>query len=346
MKLNIVRPIDYRTASIETIATLRPPRTWEQVFIDAAPDLHHTSEILKEQEIKFGGFYPLKEDIFSAFNRTPLYDVKCVIVGQDPYPQMFGNKPRATGLAFSVRREDAIPSSLQNIYSELAATVKGFVKPTHGCLDEWAANGVLLLNTCLTVRPGEPGSHGEIWLGFMNRVFKAIAAANPYCVYMLWGKEAQKIKPMLGERSIILEAAHPSGLSARRGFFGCNHFNLCNESLIRQGKTPIDWRITNQVSAPPVPTNMQRHVDTTKIVPVNIGHLAALIPAPVVPLPMMPKLTEVPINEPKSNIVPIIPVIAYGKPPSPPSMSIPLIPVRSVTDGTHQSPKVTVVLSK
>lgn len=246
-KLNILKEPE-QDWSIDRIVNEYTPKSWSKVFEDSRIELHDVSLILEEQEKLYGQFYPLKKDIFSAFNITPLDSVKVVILGQDPYHQtvLINGKllPRAVGLSFSVRREDEIPSSLNNIYKELSNTVQGFIKPNHGDLREWAVQGVLLLNMCLTVRPGHPRSHGDIWLGFINKVFKAISRTNPQCIYILWGREAQKVKSMLNEKSFILEAPHPSGLSANNGFFGCNHFNLVNEILERQGKTKINWNIT------------------------------------------------------------------------------------------------------
>jgi len=192
LTLNVIKePVD-QNWSIERITTETPPVTWESVFEDAKHELHDVSLVLDEQEKMYGTYYPLKRDIFAAFNYTPLNNVKVVILGQDPYHQSVNingkTLPRSVGLSFSVRQEDSIPSSLRNIYTELADTVRGFRIPDHGDLREWARQGVLLLNTCLTVRPGQPGSHGDIWLGFINKVFKAIAVTNPYCIFMLWGR--------------------------------------------------------------------------------------------------------------------------------------------------------------
>lgn len=235
------------------------PPTWEKVFENSINELNDIYKTLEGDEKKFGSFFPLKEDLFNAFRLTALQDVKLVIVGQDPYHQAItvANKsvPRAMGLSFSVRKQDMIPYSLQNIYIELENTVKGFTRPQHGDLTDWAKQGVLLLNTCLTVRANSAGSHSEyeLWLGFISNVCKAIAAANPTCIYMLWGKDAQKLRKRIGEKSVVLEAAHPSGLSAKRGFFGCNHFNMANDILIKQGKQGIKWSITNESSiTPPV----------------------------------------------------------------------------------------------
>ncbi len=236
--------------SIEKIASEVVPKGWESLFEHAIPELKDISDILAKDEMKYGQFFPLKRDIFAAFHNTPLNNVNVVIIGQDPYHQRLADgNPRAVGLSFSVRQNDVIPSSLKNIYKELDETVRGFKKPDHGDLTEWTRQGVLLLNSCLTVRQGKPGSHSELWLGFINKVFKAISNVNPYCIYLLWGKEAQKLKPMLGEKSIIFEANHPSGYSAHRGFFGCNHFNLVNDTLIKHGKNAIKWSITPRINS-------------------------------------------------------------------------------------------------
>jgi len=350
LTLNVMKqPID-QSWSIERITTEAPPITWEKVFEDAKAELQDVSSILDEQEKLHGQYYPLKKDIFAAFQYTTLNNVKVVILGQDPYHQTINingiSLPRAVGLSFSVRREDNIPSSLQNIYIELANTVRGFTKPEHGDLREWARQGILLLNTCLTVHPGQPGSHGDIWLGFINKVFKAIAAVNPYCIYILWGREAQKVKPMLGERSIILEAAHPSGLSAKRGFFGCNHFNMANEALIRQGKIGINWKISSlsELNAPVNSNNSSliTHMEHRPILaPVNTELLPSIIPVVTVPhgnsktkesqsgyisgpLPIIPNI------KPISSSTPQLPAIINTKPKSPPvpqtNNEIPRIP--------------------
>lgn len=354
LTLNVMKqPID-QTWNIERITTEAPPRTWENVFKDAKAELRDISMILDEQERTYGQYYPLKKDIFAAFHYTPLSNVKVVILGQDPYHQTINingvTLPRAVGLSFSVRREDTIPSSLQNIYTELANTVRGFTKPDHGDLREWTSQGVLLLNSCLTVRPGQPGSHGDIWLGFINKVFKAIASVNPNCVYMLWGREAQKVKPMLGERSIILEAAHPSGLSARRGFFGCNHFNLANDSLIRQGKVGINCRISSvsELTTPPRLNIFPSYPNTGHhpiLAPVNVHMLPTIIP---IKPPINPGVTTV-IGVPTVVIpqqyrppVPVLPTIPNTKPVSPP-----LVPINTesppVLTNPSESPLVPII---
>ena len=331
LTLNVIKaPVD-QTWTVERIAAEAPPITWEKVFEDAKAELHDISTILDEQERTYGQYYPLKRDIFNAFNYTPLNQVKVVILGQDPYHQTINvggaAVPRAVGLSFSVRREDAIPSSLQNIYTEIANTVRGFAKPDHGDLREWARQGVLLLNPCLTVRPGMAGSHGDIWLGFINKVFKAIAAVNPNCVFLLWGREAQKVKTMLGDRSVVLEAAHPSGLSARRGFFGCNHFNLANDALIRQGKVGINWRISSiaelnavpRAAAPIAPAVAIGHQPI--LTPVNVSMLPTIIPLKPTITAGVPTILGVPAvqlpHQKSPPVVPLLPTIPNTKAASP-----------------------------
>jgi len=248
LKLNIVSSKIDENWTIAQICDKYTPNSWDKVFTDAKDELKTISNIIENQEKLHGRIFPLKKDIFNAFNLTALNDVRVVIIGQDPYHQMINNGnpiPRATGLSFSVRRNDIIPSSLKNIFIELNNTFKGFNIPDHGDLTEWAQQGILLLNSALTVKPNEPGSHGEIWLVFIKQVLKEIAKVNPHCIYLLWGREAQKIKPLIGNKSIILEAAHPSGLSARRGFFGCNHFNLINDHLIKLNQPIINWSLNN-----------------------------------------------------------------------------------------------------
>jgi uracil-DNA glycosylase len=276
LKLNILKaPID-QTWDVHRIAKEAPPSTWESVFGEAVEELIEISRWLDEQESTYGQYYPNKEDLFAAFNYTPLSKVKVVILGQDPYHQTISlngkSIPRAMGLSFSVRLGDEIPSSLKNIFTELKDTIRGFIQPDHGDLRDWARQGILLLNSCLTVQPGKAGSHGDIWLGFITKIFRAISIANPQCIYVLWGKKAQELKPMLGEKSIVFEAAHPSGLSAKKGFFKCNHFNLINETLIRQGRPGINWHLKSSVILQNPITSEQQPlvVPRRNLVPVNM----------------------------------------------------------------------------
>ncbi len=187
--------------------------------------------------------YPPADDIFNAMHFTPLREVKVLILGQDPYH----GKNQAHGLSFSVlptQRE--IPPSLQNIYKELQEDM-GCYLPNNGYLRKWADQGVLLLNTVLTVRAHQANSHrGHGWEQFTDAIIQAVNNKDRPIVFMLWGKPAQSKIPMLNNpKHLILTAPHPSPLSAYRGFFGCQHFSKANEFLIANGVEPIDWQIEN-----------------------------------------------------------------------------------------------------
>ncbi len=187
--------------------------------------------------------YPPSDDIFNALHLTPLKEVKVLILGQDPYI----NEHEAHGLCFSVLPEQKkLPPSLQNIYKELNADL-GCEIPNNGYLKKWAQQGVLLLNTVLTVRAHESNSHkGKGWENFTDAIIRAVNEQDRPIVYMLWGSHAQQKIPMLNNpKHLILKAPHPSPLSAHRGFFGCKHFSQANEFLEKNGIEPIDWQIEN-----------------------------------------------------------------------------------------------------
>ncbi len=192
------------------------------------------------QEYESTTIYPPADDIFNAFHFTPLSKVKVLLLGQDPYH----GEHQAHGLSFSVLPKQDIPPSLQNIYQELHDDL-GCTIPEHGYLKKWADQGVLLLNTVLTVRAHQPNSHqGKGWERFTDAVIQAVNAQDRPIVYFLWGKPAQTKKKMLtNPKHLILTAPHPSPLSAYRGFFGCKHFSQANEFLKANGAEPIDWQI-------------------------------------------------------------------------------------------------------
>ena len=185
--------------------------------------------------------FPPTADVFNAFKLTEFADVRVVILGQDPYH----NVGQAHGLAFSVREGVQIPPSLVNIYKELADDIAGFHTPKHGCLNHWAQQGVLLLNTVLTVRAHQAHSHAQFgWETFTDRVISQINAHRQNVVFMLWGSHAQKKGAMIDRtKHLVLTAPHPSPLSAYRGFFGCKHFSQTNDYLKQFNYQPIDWQI-------------------------------------------------------------------------------------------------------
>ena len=194
------------------------------------------------EEYRTQKIFPASDDLFNAFHLTPLKDVKVVILGQDPYH----NDGQAHGLCFSVKKGVEIPPSLVNIYKELQDDLGCYI-PNNGYLEKWARQGVLLLNTVLTVRAHQANSHKGIgWEEFTDAAIRVLNEQDRPIVFMLWGSPARAKKAMLNNpRHLILEAPHPSPLSAYRGFFGCKHFSKCNSFLILNGIDPIDWQIEN-----------------------------------------------------------------------------------------------------
>lgn len=197
-------------------------------------------QFVKEEYERYR-IYPPADDIFNALHLTPLHEVKVLILGQDPYH----NEHQAHGLSFSVLPDQQdIPPSLQNIYKELQDDM-GCSIPNNGYLKKWAQQGVLLLNTVLTVRAHQANSHqGKGWEQFTDAIIHAVNEQDRPIVYMLWGRPAQSKIPMLtNPRHLILKAPHPSPLSAYRGFFGCKHFSQANAFLEAHGVSGIDWQI-------------------------------------------------------------------------------------------------------
>jgi len=192
------------------------------------------------QEYSTKTIYPKKEDVFSCFGYTDFDDLKVVILGQDPYHQ----PGQAMGLSFSVPPECKIPPSLMNIYKELNKDI-GMPIPSSGDLTHWATQGVLLLNSVLTVRADEPGSHSKIgWTQFTDDLIQLLSKEKSNLVFILWGNYASQKQILIdATKHKILKAAHPSPLSAYNGFFGCKHFSATNQFLNQVKKDPIDWSI-------------------------------------------------------------------------------------------------------
>lgn len=193
-----------------------------------------------KEEYNTKEIFPPSDDIFNAFHLTPLSKVKVLILGQDPYHDV----NQAHGLSFSVKPGEKTPPSLQNIYKELHDDL-GCKIPNNGYLVKWANQGVLLLNTVLTVRAHQAASHqNKGWENFTDAIIRAVNSEDRPIVYMLWGSPAQKKISMLDNpKHLVLKAPHPSPLSAYRGFFGCKHFSQCNDFLLKNNIEPIDWQI-------------------------------------------------------------------------------------------------------
>lgn len=217
--------------------------TWQEI-IDAEKQQPYFQKIqfFVDQERAAGKeIYPPAEDVFNAFNATEFGDVKVVIIGQDPYH----GPNQAHGLCFSVLPGVKTPPSLVNMYKELAQDIEGFEIPQHGYLQSWAEQGVLLLNTVLTVEQGKAHSHAKTgWETFTDRVIEALNQHHSDVVFLLWGAHAQKKGRFIDrDKHHVLEGPHPSPLSARRGFFGCRHFSQTNAILQQLGKQSIEWRL-------------------------------------------------------------------------------------------------------
>jgi uracil-DNA glycosylase len=197
---------------------------------------------LKTEKATKTVIYPTGSQIFNAFNYTPFNQVKVVILGQDPYHGV----GQAMGLSFSVPDGVAPPPSLVNIFKELKNDI-GMPIPKTGNLMPWANQGVLLLNSILTVRANEAASHSKIgWMNFTDAVIKKISDEKKGIVFLLWGRFAQEKQVLIdATKHYILKAAHPSPLSAHNGFWGCKHFSRTNEILIQQGIQPIDWKLSS-----------------------------------------------------------------------------------------------------
>ena len=216
--------------------------SWKEVLKDEFVKDYflHLTTFLKAEIATKKIIYPPGSLIFNAFEKTPFDKVKVVIIGQDPYH----NPGQAHGLSFSVPDGVPPPPSLKNIFKEIHNDL-GIPIPRSGNLEKWAEQGVLLLNASLTVRENEPGSHARVgWITFTNEVIRKISDQKSGIVFLLWGNFAQEKQELIDEgKHFVLKAAHPSPLSAHRGFLGCKHFSTTNQLLMQEGITPIDWKL-------------------------------------------------------------------------------------------------------
>ena len=214
---------------------------WDELLKDEfSKDYYLKLRAILAKEYREQKIFPDMYDIFNALKYTSYSDVKAVIIGQDPYH----GEGQAHGLCFSVKKGVPVPPSLKNMYKELAEDT-GFIPPNHGELIAWAKQGVLMLNAVLTVREGQANSHKGIgWENFTDKVIELVNKREKPVVFLLWGGNARQKKTLItNPNHLVLEAAHPSPLSAYNGFFGCRHFSKANEFLKSVGSTPIDWTL-------------------------------------------------------------------------------------------------------
>ena len=237
---------------------LPPPPTDDRIRLEPSwkarvgdylqrPDMQALAAFLRERKAKGARIHPPGPQIFAALEATPFDRVKVVVLGQDPYH----GPGQAHGLCFSVQPGVPVPPSLDNIFKELQRDL-GIPRPSHGCLQHWADQGVLLLNAVLTVEEGRAGAHaGKGWEGFTDHVVDVLNREREGLVFLLWGSYAQaKGKVIDPRRHRVLKAPHPSPLSAHRGFVGSAHFSAANEYLVRHGPSPIDWSLPGRAALP------------------------------------------------------------------------------------------------
>jgi len=211
---------------------------WAAALEPVAPNIAALGDFLRAETAAGRGYLPAGANVLRAFT-SPLSDVRVLIVGQDPYP----TPGHAIGLSFAVERHvRPLPRSLGNIYKELQSDL-GIAPAPHGDLSQWANNGVMLLNRVLTVQPGLAGSHrGKGWEAVTELAIRALVARGTPLVAIMWGRDAANLRPLLGDTPVI-ESAHPSPLSASRGFFGSRPFSRANDVLLGLGAQPVDWRL-------------------------------------------------------------------------------------------------------
>lgn len=210
---------------------------------EAKPYFSMLADEVSKQRAAGVTIFPAENDVFNAFKYVDLSEIKVVILGQDPYHGENNGLVQAHGLAFSVSEQCKIPPSLVNIYKELVTDINGFVTPYHGNLTAWAQQGVLLLNTVLTVQQAQAHSHAKLgWELFTDAIVNNLSKENTGCVFMLWGAHAQKKGRNIDQtKHLVLSAPHPSPLSVYRGFYGCRHFSKANNWLSGKSKQPIEW---------------------------------------------------------------------------------------------------------
>jgi uracil-DNA glycosylase len=235
------------TETIASYVLTMPPKNWEHIFKQCTPEIEHASACVENEKLNGHICVPLFYEVFNVFNFISPEKVRVVIFGQDPYYTLIPNTniPIAHGLSFSVRKGTAVPVSLRNIFKEIKRIYPTCVFNS-GELTQWVNQGVLMLNACLTVNLGYPGSHKSIWGPFIKKIIAYLCEVNPKIIFVLWGNEAQKLAENLNiEGKIQLKGPHPAARGA--AFSGCNHFVEINNILESRGEPKIDWSIYEEI---------------------------------------------------------------------------------------------------
>lgn len=253
----LVKPNIDQSWTMVDIVESWSPGGWEETFENAKADLLEIAVILdnKEKEHReelgsneyYDAYYPLKSNIFKAFELCPLHEVKVVIIDLEPYNGLTHSKtPRAQGMSYSLDKEDELNREIVGIYELMKDTIIGFEEPTHGDLTFLAKQGILFLNYCLTIS-SDRKSHGDIWTGFIYHILNALKINCPDAIYVLWGNVASKMRSRINNKATVLEATSTFSKSTRNEkvtpFVSCNHFNKINKLLTSKKLTPIDWQI-------------------------------------------------------------------------------------------------------
>lgn len=240
---------DDRGLTLYQLIMTRHPPSWHHFFMSAENEVRHACNLIsRDVSASNKPFYPSAEKVLTAFWLTPLFMLRAVIIGQDPYPGLSKQgMPRAIGACFASDRNYDMPDSLKPVYRELESSVEDWKDPGHPDITNWGRQGVLLLNTALTVEANNPKSHAGYWKPFSEKLMEYMNEQTKDLVFLLWGKQAQKAADTIwGSKHLKLNAYHPSPKNAGKeehNFRGCNHFNLANIHLVEKGIHPIDWRI-------------------------------------------------------------------------------------------------------
>lgn len=246
---NLVREIfqpskDFKMEDYDKIILKLVPLSWRVLFDHYQQELVDVAVVIKELVKKGKVICPQPWDVFRALSLTPWYDVKVVIIAQDPYYQIENGVPSATGCCFECKKGCVVRKSLENIFIVLKKTVKDFNMPKSGDLTKWATQGVLLLNATLTTEEGVANAHESIWQFFPMRLLQYLSRTKKNVVYMLWGNSAKAYKKeILASSNLLLMASHPVAHGNANTFLKCNHFNEANAYLKENGQTPIDWSL-------------------------------------------------------------------------------------------------------